>query len=530
MNKFLKSAILSLLTVFLATTVVYGFGNAGSSGGSQPVEQFWTYVNSLIQPNPLNTVVSIPNFSGGTITSTTLSGATANIGTLNATQINTGGLKVTSVFTGSNIAFNLGNDANGDIYTRSGGLLTRFPICANDLIIKSVNGTGWACSADATGTAGGTGADAAVRLNDFPNAGQIATQTGYFVRANAGGTGFDLMQIATATGADAGVRLSDFPNAGQIATQTGYFLRANVGGTGFDLTSTTATPAGADTQIQTNSGGSFAGNYNLTFTPSTNVFKTVTISGSTIQANVIDSSNGNFGTLTGSVIIGTTLSGTTINAGTINSSSSNTGIFSGSTANLNTINSTNGNFGTLTGSTIFGIIGTAIQSTITTIGNLLSLWVSGNVGITGNLTLTGSLITTSSLATNFTSSCNDVRYVTYDEYVTNTGQILGISGTGNFVLANTTTGSLARTAFGVALENGSGANKPVCLNGLIRSSFYNNIFTATGQTVYLGSGKTLTVDPTTLSTAGDVIQPIGFTWVGGANTFYFSPSLSTVIK
>ena len=80
----------------------------------------------------------------------------------------------------------------------------------------------------------------------------------------------------------------------------------------------------------TNSGGSFAGNSNLTFDPTTNTLKTITYSGSYAQVDYIRTTNSITGVSTGTLVNATTFSGTTANLGTVNSTNSNTGTYSGS--------------------------------------------------------------------------------------------------------------------------------------------------------------------------------------------------------
>jgi hypothetical protein len=136
----------------------------------------------------------------------------------------------------------------------------------------------------------------------------------------------------------------------------GNFLKTD-GNSNLSWSSTTSIPAGFDTQVQFNDGGSFNGSAGLTFNKTTGTLNVTKIAGS--FDGPIGASSLNVGAFT---------------------SVTATGIVVASQVNAATI----GNIGAF----LTGTLQTGTQTNITSVGTLSSLAVSGNASA-GNLTVTG---------------------------------------------------------------------------------------------------------------------------------------------
>lgn len=224
---------------------------------------------------------------------------------------------------------------------------------------------------------------------------------------------------------------------GNVTTSGGNFV-----GDGSALTGVTATPAGSNTELQYNDGGSLGASANLTYNDSTNILSAPVIATNEIASPdssilIINDGVAMYGDVstTGSMIVDDSVSvenNITMNGGTIQ--------IEGQSGNVSANNISVGNIVTVTGNL--------------TGGNLIT---AGLVSATGNVTggnlTTGGRITTSGPAIIGTYATFGAQVTAYSLVVNNTSTLTGNVSGGNVSLSgqlsatgNVTGGNLVTSA------------------------------------------------------------------------------------
>lgn len=498
-------------------------------------------------------------FTSVTTTSTTQVGGNLNaqaninvvgianvVGNLNAGNIRTAGLaNVGNIRVVSNVTSNLNPNANvtydlgtstqawKDVFIGNSITLNAVPIISDGDYV-TVYGNFAAGNAYISESLTATTIVGTLYTNAQPNITSVGTLSSLSVRGPV-----DLGSVANL---DIGDKT---PN---------YVLTVKADGSGIDWLPTQlvrTVPGGSNTQLQFNDDGSFEGNANLTFSKTTGLLSTKSISAeggnlsnitganvtgtvarSTLATNVTANAQGNItsvGTLTSLTVTGNILGGNlstggqVVAVGNITGSNlitggilnvtgnanvgnigTNIGVFTGniSSPNVNVLSSVVTNVLTVNTNASIGNISTG---NITSTGNISvgNLNASGNLAVTGNATLgnvtsVGSIVSTGRISTTDTLSVNGE--TTVGRLTSGNGSFNGnVSVTGNINSTGSVTAGSVDIAGNLSIAgNITGSLKPsqnIVYDIGTATQRYKDLYLSTG-TIYLGGTVQIGADLT----------------------------------
>ena len=246
-------------------------------------------------------------------------------------------------------------------------------------------------------------------------------------------SGFVQTSVVTTIGTDP-INFVQFSGAGTYTAGTGLTLN----GTQFSISNTTVTAGSygngdAVATFTVNAQGQLTAAANTAITANA-----ANLSGTTLNANIVNSSLTSVGTLTGLAVNGNI---TAINI------TANTGAFTGNAAGLTNIPGANvtGTVANATHASTANTVTDASQPNITSVGTLSSLSVTGNVAA-GNVTTTGQLVSsvangTAPLTVSSQTLVANLNADLLDGFNSDSGD------TGNTIALRTSTGNLAANYF-----------------------------------------------------------------------------------
>jgi hypothetical protein len=459
-------------TVTGTATTVRSTGNINLSATGNIVLSTQTYINNLsdpVQNQDAATKKYVDDLAQGLHTHDSCNAATQT---------------TLATISGGTVTYNNGTSGVGATLTTTGSYITIDGVTLSNgmrILVKDEANTAHNGIYDRTSTT------VLTRSTDFDTPAEMAGGDFTFVTA---GTLYDntgwVMTDAVATVGTSPVTWTQFSGAGTYTAGTGLALV----GTQFNISNTTVTAGsyGNSTAIPT-----FTVNQQGQLTAASTaavVAPAGTLSGSILNATVVNSSLQTVGTLTSLSVTGNVVGGNINTAGLISATGQVTGSqFNGSGAGLTSIPGGNvtGTVSSATSATTAGTVTTAAQPNITSVGTLTSVAVTGNI-TAGNLT-GATLVSATSLAGTLTTAAQT--------NITSVGTLGSLAVTGN-----TTSGNF------VGILNGSGANVTsisatnISSGTLAQARLANASLTVNGTLIALGGSGTVTATATGTLTIG----------------------------